>query len=508
MSGAEPRQTIAALLTAGAASDPAIISTEGTVLTHGQARNAVERLRRELRAAGIGRGDRVAIVLPNGPEMALTFLAVTSCATAAPLNPAYREDEFRFYLDDLGAKALITLPGDARDAHAAAGEGIVKVAVEGRGDSMAFVHPGVSGVGGDPGEPAPDDVALVLHTSGTTARPKIVPLTQRNLAVSAGNIMASLRLSAADRCLNVMPLFHIHGLMAALLSSLGAGGSVVCSPGFDAFRFFGSMEEQRPTWYTAVPTMHQLVLSRAERNPEAARAAKLRFLRSSSSPMPPVVMEDLEAAFGAPLVEAYGMTEASHQMATNPLPPGARKPGSVGRGAGVDVAVMDERGALLANGERGEVVVRGANVTPGYENNPEANAASFTDGWFRTGDEGVLDGDGYLHLTGRLKELINRGGEKVSPREVDEVLLQHPAVAQAVAFALPHDRLGEDVAAAVVLADGVTAGERELREYAAQHLADFKVPRRIVFVSEIPKGPTGKLQRIGLARTLGLADGG
>jgi acyl-CoA synthetase (AMP-forming)/AMP-acid ligase II len=253
--------------------------------------------------------------------------------------------------------------------------------------------------------------------------------------------------------------------------------------------------------------MHQMVLSRAERSPEAARAARLRFLRSSSAPMPPVVMEGLESVFGAPLIEAYGMTEASHQMATNPLPPGTRKPGSVGLGAGVEVAVMDEDGVFLPQGEPGEVVVRGPNVTPGYENNPAANAASFTDGWFRTGDEGRLDRDGYLHLTGRLKELINRGGEKVSPREVDEVLLTHPAVAQAVAFAMPHDRLGEEVAAAVVLAGGATAGERELREHAARHLADFKVPRRIVFVSEIPKGPTGKLQRIGLAAKLGLSGG-
>jgi acyl-CoA synthetase (AMP-forming)/AMP-acid ligase II len=439
--------------------------------------------------------------------MALTFLAVTSCATAAPLNPGYREDEFRFYMEDLGAKALITLPEDTSEAHAAAGQGVIRLAVEGRGDSMAFTFAGRELRSGAPEETSPDDVALVLHTSGTTARPKVVPLTLGNLAASASNIVASLRLAPADRCLNVMPLFHIHGLMAGLLSPLAAGGSVVCSPGFEAFRFFGWLGEQRPTWYTAVPTMHQMVLSRAERSPEAARAARLRFLRSSSAPMPPVVMEGLESVFGAPLIEAYGMTEASHQMATNPLPPGTRKPGSVGLGAGVEVAVMDEDGSLLPEGAPGEVVVRGPNVTPGYENNPAANAASFTDGWFRTGDEGRLDRDGYLHLTGRLKELINRGGEKVSPREVDEVLLTHPAVAQAVAFALPHDRLGEEVAAAVVLAGGATAGERELREHAARHLADFKVPRRIVFVSEIPKGPTGKLQRIGLAAKLGLSGG-
>ncbi|HXH20687.1 MAG TPA: acyl--CoA ligase [Dehalococcoidia bacterium] len=507
MAGPVSSETVAALLRGGEASQPALISTGRLSLSHAGLRAAVERMRSQLRAAGVRRGDRVAIVLPNGPEMALAFLAVATCATAAPLNPSYREEEFRFYLHDLGAKALITLPGDAREAHAAAGEGILRIAIDREGDSIGLSNSSATAFG-DPEEPAPDDVALVLHTSGTTSRPKLVPLTQRNLAASAANILRSLELTPEDRCLNVMPLFHIHGLMAGLLAPLAAGGSVVCSPGFDAFRFLGWLEAHQPTWYTAVPTMHQLVLARAERDPRAARKARLRFLRSSSAPMPPVVMQRLEVAFDAPLIEAYGMTEAAHQMATNPLPPGVRKPGSVGRGAGVEVAIMDDAGSTLGEGQRGEVVVRGANVMPGYEGDPQANAAAFVDGWLRTGDEGFLDGDGYLHLTGRLKELINRGGEKVSPREVDEVLLLHPAVAQAVAFALPHERLGEEVAAAVVLADGASVGERELREHAASHLADFKVPRKIVIVPEIPKGPTGKLQRIGLAEKLGLGPPG
>ena len=344
----------------------------------------------------------------------------------------------------------------------------------------------------------------MLHTSGTTSRPKLVSLTQLNLTTSAGNIAESLELTGADRCLNVMPLFHIHALMAAVLASLAAGGAVACTPGFDAFKFFDWLDDLQPSWYTAVPTMHQLILQRARGRSDVIERNPLRFLRSSSAALPPSVMEQLERAFGAPLVEAYGMTEASHQMTCNPLPPAARKPGSVGRGTGVEVAVMDEGGGLLPGGETGEVVIRSGSVTRGYENNPEANAAAFTDGWFRTGDQGYLDRDGYLFLTGRLKEIINRGGEKVSPREVDEVLLRHPAVEQAVTFAVPHQRLGEEVAAAVVLAGGETAGERELREHAARHLAGFKVPRTIVFVDEIPKGPTGKLQRIGLAQQLGL----
>jgi acyl-CoA synthetase (AMP-forming)/AMP-acid ligase II len=354
-----------------------------------------------------------------------------------------------------------------------------------------------------PGAAEAGDIALVLHTSGTTARPKIVPLSQANICASARHIGATLALSPADACLNIMPLFHIHGLIAAVLSSLGAGGAVICTPGFDALRFFRLLDEERPSWYTAVPTMHQTILTRADRNAEIIARAKLRFIRSSSASLPGPVMEQLEAVFGCPLVESYGMTEASHQMASNPLA-GPRKPGSVGQAAGPEVAIMDDDGTILPQGEIGEVVIRGPNVTAGYEANPEANAKAFTHGWFRTGDQGAFDAEGFLTLTGRLKELINRGGEKVSPLEVDGVLSAHPAVAQALTFAMPHAKLGEEVAAAVVLREGAACTERELRDFAAQQLADFKVPRKVVFLPEIPKGATGKLMRIGLAEKLGL----
>ena len=354
-----------------------------------------------------------------------------------------------------------------------------------------------------PGAAAADDIALILHTSGTTSRPKIVPLSQRNICISAANVARSLEFTPSDRGLNIMPLFHIHGLIAGLMAPLSRGGSVFCTPGFNALKFFAWMREARPSWYTAVPTMHQAILARAAANKEIIAAHPLRFLRSSSSSMPPQVIAELEATFGAPLIEAYGMTEAAHQMASNPLR-GARKPGSVGVAAGPEVAVMNDKGDLLAPGEIGEIVIRGPNVTAGYENNAKANAEAFCNGWFRTGDQGVLDEDGYLRLTGRLKEIINRGGEKISPREVDEVLMDHPAVQQVVTFAMPHEKLGEEVAAAVVLREGFHAGEKELREFAGERLAPFKVPRKIVFLDEIPKGATGKLQRIGLAEKLGL----
>jgi acyl-CoA synthetase (AMP-forming)/AMP-acid ligase II len=459
-----------------------------------------------LNAHGIGRNDRVGIVLPNGPEMAAAFLCIGAGATTAPLNPAYRAEEFDFYLSDLNAKAIVLPKGEggpAREVAERRGIAILELA-PGEAAGAFTLSGGAPGQAAKPGMAEPADIALVLHTSGTTARPKIVPLTQANIAASARHIGTTLRLSPADACLNIMPLFHIHGLIAAVLSSIAAGGAVICTPGFDALRFFRWLDEERPTWVTAVPTMYQAILSRAERNRDIIARARLRFLRSSSSSLPGPVMRELEAVFGCPLVESYGMTEASHQMASNPLE-GVRKPGLVGLPAGPEIAIMDEDGALLPQGAVGEVVIRGPNVTAGYENNPEANAKAFTKGWFRTGDQGMFDPDGYLMLTGRLKELINRGGEKVSPLEVDGVLSAHPAVAQVLTFAMPHAKLGEEVAAAVVLREGATLTERELRDFASKHLADFKVPRKVVFLPEIPKGATGKLQRIGLAEKLGLA---
>jgi acyl-CoA synthetase (AMP-forming)/AMP-acid ligase II len=503
-----PPDTISQLLAGGAGAAPALLGAGRAPLDYDGLRAQVARTVVALNALGVGRNDAVAIVLPNGPEMASAFLSIAAGATTAPLNPGYRADEFNFYLRDLDARLLVVAEG--------AGTPAIDVA-RGLGIAVATLHAptgapaGVFELRGAPGRTSnggvarPDDVALVLHTSGTTSRPKVVPLSHANVCASAGHIAASLALTAADRCLNIMPLFHIHGLVAALLSSLAAGASVACTAGFNALHFFAALTEFRPTWYTAVPTMHQAIVARAARHRDAIAANPLRLIRSSSASLPPQVMATVEAAFGAPVIEAYGMTEAAHQMTSNPLPPRPRKPGSVGLAAGPEVAIMDESGALLAAGETGEVVIRGANVTAGYSNNPTANAAAFTGGWFRTGDQGRFDAEGYLWLTGRLKEIINRGGEKISPREVDEVLLDHPAVAQAVTFALPHDKLGEEVAAAVVLREGASADERTLQMFAGERLAAMKVPRKIVFLDEIPKGTTGKLQRIGLARTLGLA---
>jgi oxalate---CoA ligase len=500
-------RTLNDLLALGRDDAVAIAAHEAPPLTYGGLRALMERTRATLNDLGIGLGDRVAIVLPNGPEMATACLGVASAATSAPLNPAYKQDEFEFYLEDLKTKALIVESGSESPALRAAeklGVALLTLIPERQVGAGAFELSGSPlGAAIRPGPAKSDDMALILHTSGTTSRPKIVPLHHANIWTSARNIAASLELSADDRALNVMPLFHIHGLIAGLSAPLSRGGAVFCTPGFNALKFFADIEAAKPTWYTAVPTMHQTILTRAGRQKEVIAHHPLRFVRSSSSSLPPTVIGELEAAFDCPVIEAYGMTEATHQMASNPLN-GIRKPGSVGVPAGPEIAIMDEAGQLLRRGETGEVVIRGENVTAAYENNPKANGEAFVNGWFRTGDQGAIDADGYLTLTGRLKEIINRGGEKISPREVDEALMDHPAVLQAVAFAVPHPMLGEDVGAAVVLREGLTATEQELGAFLSERLAAFKTPRKILFLAEIPKGATGKLQRIGLAQKLGL----
>jgi acyl-CoA synthetase (AMP-forming)/AMP-acid ligase II len=502
--------TLAELIKDHPADAPAFGAPGRDWLSYGGLRALSADVRAALNGFGIGPADRVAIVFPNGPEMASAFVTIAQAAATAPLNPAYREDEFAFYLEDLKAKAIVLAEGYDGPALAAAerfGLAVLRLVVDDGAPAGAFRLSGETGATAS-GRPGPEDVALILHTSGTTSRPKIVPLLQSNVAASAENIRSSLELSPSDRCLNVMPLFHIHGLVAAVSASLAAGASIWCAPGFDALRFFGWMREARPTWYTAVPTMHQAILSRAGRNADVIADVPLRFLRSSSASLPPQVFEALVGTFGAPVIEGYGMTEAAHQMCSNPLPPRAQKPGSVGVEAGPKVRIAHEIEDRLVEGT-GEVVISGPNVTPGYEGNPEANAKSFfeADGcrWFRTGDQGAFDDEGYLRLTGRLKEIINRGGEKISPLEVDEVLMDHPAIAQCVAFAIPHAKLGEEVGAAVVLKEGAAATEQDIRSFALERMADFKVPRKVVILDEIPKGATGKMQRIGMAAKLGLA---
>ena len=489
--------TLSDLLSVGAPTRPALVVPEGgPVVTYGSLQTQVERLAARLQELGIGRGDRVAMALPNGIEVITLFLAVgAAAATAAPLNPAYTTEEFRFYLEDIEAKVLLVPPGGAEQARAAAPAGTLLLETTLTQDGQVHLVPlKKSPFTRKQATPTSEDVTLFLHTSGTTSRPKGVPLSHSNLLTSATNVVATYRLTPDDVSLCVMPLFHVHGLVASTLATFRSGGTVVVPPRFSAGAFWPVVKAHRATWYTAVPTIHQVLLTRAEEDQAPAPGTSgLRFIRSCSSALAPATMAGIETRFGCPVLEAYGMTEASHQMASNPLPPRKRLPGSVGQGTGVQVAIMDDNGKLLPSGTQGEVVIQGKNVTRGYHNNPEANAVSFTDGWFRTGDQGILDADGYLTLVGRLKELINRGGEKISPREIDEALLTHPAVAEAVCFGVPDTKYGEEVAAAVVLKG--TVSEADLTAHCRERLAAFKVPKTIHLVTQIPRTATGKIQR-------------
>ena len=491
--------TLPGLLDSIPADQTALIAPEQNIrLTYGNLRQQVTALAEMLAAAGVSRGDRIGIALPNGVPNVIAFLAASVAGTAAPLNPTYKEDEFKFYLEDTNARVLLLPPDgidDARRAAAANQVPILTVQMDAAGTvSLA----GASERAATPRRaitpPGVDDVALILHTSGSTGRPKRVPLSHANLSISAGNVARSYALSSSDVALCVMPLFHVHGLVASTLATLSTGGTVVVPGKFNPMSFWRVAKEHNATWYSAVPTIHQLLLARVQPGaPKPEGASKLRFIRSCSASLPPQVMHDLEAAFGAPVLEAYGMTEAAHQMSSNPLPPAQRLPGSVGRGTDVKISIMDTAGKHLASGERGEVCIFGPNVVTGYENNPEANATAFFDGWFRTGDQGYLDADGYLTLSGRLKEMINRGGEKISPREIDEVLLTHPAVGEAVCFGVPHKMWGEEVAAAVTLKGAAT--EAELLAFCKDQLAEFKRPKQIHITEAIPRTATGKIQR-------------
>ena len=486
------------------ASSPALVVPEDSrSVTVDELAGGIESVAGALTALGVERGNCVALSLPPGPELIVAMLAIVSLgAAAAPLNPAYTVAEFQFFLDDLAPRVVLLPTGELRAARDAASADltIVDMAV-GERAAPTLIR------GGQPVSPVaarrdaqPDDVALLLHTSGTTSRPKQVPLLQRNLVSSVRAIGRHFELGPDDVAYCAMPLFHVHGLIGSVFSSLAAGGSVIVPRRFSTRAFWEHRGRFAPTWFSAVPTIYQAILERDPGVDVTDTKDHLRFMRSASSPLAPSLLERIEARFEVPMLEAYGMTEGSHQIAANPIAAGLRRPGSVGVATGSEIVVLDEHGRRLPDGERGEVAIRGPGVTPGYLNNPEANAAAFVDGWFRTGDRGVID-EGFVRLDGRLKELINRGGEKISPHEVENVLLNHPSVAEAACFAVSDAKYGEQVGAAVRIIDDTPM--EALLEHCRERLAAFKIPRRIEAVEAIPRTATGKMQRNRMSERLG-----
>ncbi|KAK3996672.1 hypothetical protein QBC44DRAFT_317317 [Cladorrhinum sp. PSN332] len=463
----------------------------------------VTSFQKKLAAIGIAQGSPVSIATVNSYEFIVSFLAASwQRGIAAPLNPAYKQEEFEFYIDDVKT-AIILVPKGAYQAGSPAVKAAQKFKAaiaetywDAAKNEVALDVKELGQLQGKPAQPLlkpqPEDVALILHTSGTTSRPKVVPLSHRNLTRTMYNIKATYQLTPEDRTMLVMPLFHVHGLLCGLLAPLLSGGSMVVPSKFSATDFWVDFSTHKANWYTAVPTIHQILLKHPAPNP----LPKIRFIRSCSSPLSPTVFHALEKTYKAPVLEAYAMTEAAHQMTSNPLPPAKRKPGTVGIGQGVEVVILDDAGNPVPRGQEGEISIKGENVTSGYLNNPEANKTAFTQsGYFRTGDQGKLDEDGYVVITGRIKELINKGGEKISPIELDNVLTRHPAVSEAVSFAIPDEMYGQEVAVAIVLKPGQRVDGEELKKWVGEKLAKFKVPKKVYFTDVMPKTATGKIQR-------------
>ena len=500
-------RTLDDVLGQGAPEAPALIAPEeGISITRAQLVDEVDELARAFASIGVVRGDSVAFVLPNGPECIKSMLAIASLGAAfAPLNPAYTAEEHAFYIGDIKPRVVVVGSGEGDAARAATPDGVGVVDASSGPDGRMRIEIDGSAVAASASRTSaePDDIALILHTSGTTSRPKQVPLLQRNLVASAQTIAEFYALGPDDVSLCIMPLFHIHGLVASTLAALAGGGSVVAPRRVAPRRVWQQLNDHAVTWFSAGPTLHHMLLDRVG---ESTPPASLRFTRSCSSALSPALFERAESVYGVPMLEAYGMTEASHQMSSNPLPPAERIVGSVGIASGTEIAIADADGRFLPSGEAGEVCIRGNGVTPGYLENPEANASAFFDGWFRTGDQGTIDENGYLRIVGRLKEMILRGGENISPLEIEEALLGHPAVAEAVVFGVADEKYGEIVGAAVSLSGEAT--EAELIDYSKERLAAFKVPAAIHVLDEIPRTPTGKIQRRRIAEAIYPPDAG
>ncbi len=479
----------------------AILAPGRPAATYRELHVAVDRLAAELRARGLGRQDGIAVVFPEGPDLCLALLAAVSVGIAVPLAWPTVEAEYRRILVQRRVRAVLADAAIPAAAVAPDDRELTTITV-------ASGSPGRMGdlrVAGRPrGEPTPaslpqpDDIAVILHSSGTTGRSKVVPRLHRNSAATCRAIIAARAITPADRCLSLSPTAYSQGLII-LMTAVFSGSSFISVPGPDLEAMPLWLQTYRPTYISTTPAVLRTLAGAGDALAAAFRRARLRSILSSTGPLSSDELSRLEAALGAPILNTYGMSEASF-IAGEPFPDIHRVPGSVGL-AQCEVRIIDERGETLARGQTGEIVIRGPRVFPGYLDDPDANAAVFLPGgWFRTGDLGFLDAAGYLHLTDRLGEVINRGGEKIAPAEVDGVLQSHPAVAEAAVFAVPDTRLGEDIVAAVVFKVGEAVTAREVRHWLLQRLPPSRSPRRIWVVERLPRTPTGKVQRGELAR--------
>ena len=478
-----------------------IIADDNTVVNKQTLESLVKKNSRVLLQNQVNKNENVAIVLNNSIDFVVSFFSIVNVGVSAPLNPNYTEAEFSFYFKDLKPKIIISNFEENHPAILCAKKNNIKVI---KIENFSFVDAVKNKIKTEIKTSNSNDIALILHTSGTTSKPKMVPLNHKNLVTSAKNIGKTLKLSIKDKNIILMPSFHIHGIVASILAPLVFGGKIVILPRFNALSFFKSLEKHSPTWFTGVPTMLQAVLDRASRNSKIISKSKLRFIRSSSASLPTSILTEIEKVFKVPVIESYGMTEASHQMTSNLLPPKKRKVGSVGVPTGINVKTVDDNFKKLKADQVGEILIKGKSILKKYIASKDINRNAFINGWFRTGDLGYLDKDGYLYISGRIKEIINRGGEKISPKEVDEVFTSNKKVNKAVSFAVKHPKLGEDIALAVVLNNNIKCTANELKQFAKNKLAGFKIPKQILFLDEIPLGATGKIQRIGLAKKLGI----
>ena len=476
--------------------------SDGRRFSYTQFEQAVTRAARLLQSHGVVKGDVVSLLMPNSAEYIIAYFACWQLgALAGPVNSLLKEEEISFVMNNSAAKTiLIHSEFQARLANIRKDLPHLKSVIVFDDEAMAtrdFANPSSTNL--SLSDINLDDEAIIIYTSGTTGKPKGCLLTHGNLIANARQISEWLQFTKDDRLLSIMPLFHMNAVSVTTLSALHAGGSTVVSPRFSASRFWQIISDYEITSFGSVATMLSMLLSTyPDGVPAGLKTDQLRFAMCGSAPVPAEVMQRFEETFHCLVIEGYGLSESTCRSTFNP-PDKRRRAGSCGVAIGNEMRVVDDEDKEVPDGELGEIVMRGENILKGYYRNEEATAIAFRNGWFHTGDVGYRDPDGFFYIVDRKSDMIIRGGENIYPREIDEVLYQHPAVAAAATIGVPDPLYGEDVAAFVVLKAGTRATEEEIISFCREHLADYKVPKTVKFVSDIPKGPTGKLLKRELA---------